>query len=269
MHRPINLGHPKPVQRKDPTISLDTIGARYALVDPQTIMIERHLHYKRPKINIDVFGRGWVYFTTQNNHGQLSFKLGNGRIVELPSGNIAGYIPAFSVIECHLKPGTITIEMFTRIKMPQFDVPPYPVIFCDTKPLPAIESWQHFLKHGIPDERISINRVSNNCALSARTFRYFIEHYRDLISLQDFAHKLNTSSAVLSRYFKKSYGISPLKLLNQMRIMNSLGDFFWEKKSITDASMNLGYSDVRIFYENFSKILKNRPSCFKSCKRYN
>ena len=52
---------------------------------------------------------------------------------------------------------------------------------------------------------------------------YIMSHYQEQITLQELADKLYLSNAYLSKYIKRNFGLSFLKLVNNIRMEHAVG----------------------------------------------
>lgn len=238
-----------------------SLGIHYTILSSEFILIQRDLTVAEKRRIYDVFGRGWVFISGQIIEGGVSALKSEGPPIEIPSQeSFSAYLPAFSVVEWLVEPGLVKIEMLTSTKKLDMKLPPYPVVYPQKRPGTIFDHYQDFVENGPPESIKNISRPCSSCSLSERVYAHIRAHYREPLSIGDLSKKLKTSPSVLSRYFKRCFGATPIALLNQMRVMNSLGDLLWDDKKVLDIAMDSGYSNVRVYNEQFSKIVGNPPS---------
>jgi len=97
-----------------------------------------------------------------------------------------------------------------------------------------------------------------------RQIRDYLEaHYHQDISLQSLSEELSLSAQYLSRFFKKSFGISFKAYLNNLRLEHALTQLISTKNSITDIALDNGFSNVTTFIPLFSKRYSMPPGRYR------
>ena len=104
---------------------------------------------------------------------------------------------------------------------------------------------------GISDERM--NEILN----------YIMSHYQEQITLQELADKLYLSNAYLSKYIKRNFGLSFLKLVNNIRMEHAVGELIYSDKSIIKIAMDNGFSNLAGFNKTFREIYHQTPAEYR------
>lgn len=104
---------------------------------------------------------------------------------------------------------------------------------------------------GISDERMS------------EILNYIMSHYQEQITLQELADKLYLSNAYLSKYIKRNFGLSFLKLVNNIRMEYAMGQLIYTDKSIIKIAMDNGFSNLAGFNRTFKEIYKQTPAEYR------
>lgn len=104
---------------------------------------------------------------------------------------------------------------------------------------------------GIRDERM-------NDILS-----YLMLNYRDQITLKELADRLFLSHTYLSKYIKNNFGMSFLKLLNNIRLDHALSDLLYTDKSILKVAMDNGFSNQAGLNHAFREAYHTTPAEYR------
>lgn len=104
---------------------------------------------------------------------------------------------------------------------------------------------------GISDERM--NEILN----------YIMVHYQEQITLQKLADKLYLSNAYLSKYIKNNFGLSFLKLVNNIRLEHAVGELMYSDKSIIKVAMDNGFPNLAGFNKAFREIYGKTPAEYR------
>ncbi len=94
----------------------------------------------------------------------------------------------------------------------------------------------------------------------AQINNYVRGNYRGELSLKDLADKLYLSEAYLSRFFKKTYGMSFLKYVTNIRLSHAYDELMYSDEPITKIAYNNGFSTVALFNKSFKQIYGQTPS---------
>lgn len=105
--------------------------------------------------------------------------------------------------------------------------------------------------NGISDERMS------------EILNYIMMHYREPITLTELSDKLYLSNAYLSKYIKRNFGFSFLKLLNNIRMEYAVGELLYSDKSIIKIAMDNGFSNLAGFNKTFREIYHKTPAEYR------
>lgn len=93
------------------------------------------------------------------------------------------------------------------------------------------------------------------------------EHLEDNISqrlpLAEAARIAGFESTYFSSYFRKKVGITYVRWMNALRIAHAIELLRISKAEIGAISKTVGYSDLRTFERNFSRLTGQTPSAFR------
>ncbi|MCR5194898.1 MAG: helix-turn-helix domain-containing protein [Pseudobutyrivibrio sp.] len=110
-------------------------------------------------------------------------------------------------------------------------------------------------RHDNTDDNITvrINQINN----------YVRGNYKEQLSLKDLADKLYLSEAYLSRFFKKTYGMSFLKYVTNIRVSHAYESLLYTNEPITKIAFDNGFSTVALFNKTFKQVYGQTPSEFR------
>ena len=140
----------------------------------------------------------------------------------------------------------------------------YRHVFC------FLESGGEFLKSG---EKIAeelghwidlLQAVPSEIESTIEELDGFIKlHYRENLNLSELADKYHFNHSYLTKTFKKQKGISPLKLINTLRINDAKGLLLNEELSVREISEMLGFSNQHYFSRMFKEMTGQTPKEYR------
>ncbi len=123
---------------------------------------------------------------------------------------------------------------------------------------------------------MEIKMLSDYCTLARENFTrhvsrlthkvmdYVMLHYKEKLSVQDIAEKMNLSPNYLSSLFKRETGSSLSSYINQMRINGSLPLLANTSLSIAQVAEKVGIDDYNYFSRIFRRQMQISPSAYRS-----
>lgn len=93
--------------------------------------------------------------------------------------------------------------------------------------------------------------------------QYLRANYRQNISLHDLAEKMYLSTAYLSKYIKKSCGVSYMELINSVRLDRSMEALIYTDASVMKIAMDCGFASVAAYNKVFREKYSATPSEFR------
>jgi YesN/AraC family two-component response regulator len=133
-----------------------------------------------------------------------------------------------------------------------------PIIFNSDKSFPVSTKHVEKLLSEIANPR-SVAVCSNPSALSARIKALIDAEYASSIEVGNIAKKLKTSSAFISRSFKKDFGKPPTFYRKGLKVTVGMYELMMGVPPIKAAEM-AGYKDLGRFYKQFKSYLTQTPS---------
>lgn len=106
------------------------------------------------------------------------------------------------------------------------------------------------------------NRIQNY-------LQYINAHYKEPLHLYEIAHYFNFSPEHFSRIFKKYMNVSFKSYLTKRRLIESEFLLINSDKTITQISLESGFSDLKTFYQAFKKEYSFTPNEYRNIKKRN
>lgn len=104
------------------------------------------------------------------------------------------------------------------------------------------------------------NRQAQGQPLAERAYQYMQTHCCRLIQVEDVASHFDVSREHLSRSLKKRYGISPLQLLNHLRIEEAKALLLTTRKTAAEISHVCGFHHPVTFNQVFRRLSGTTPN---------
>lgn len=92
---------------------------------------------------------------------------------------------------------------------------------------------------------------------------YIRANYNQAISLKYLADQLYLSQGYLSRFFKKTYGMSFVEYLTNIRLFHAVDELLYSGAPITRVAFDNGFASVAVFNKVFKKAYGETPSAFR------
>jgi YesN/AraC family two-component response regulator len=89
------------------------------------------------------------------------------------------------------------------------------------------------------------------------------QHYRENLNLSELADKYHFNHSYLTKTFKKQKGISPLRLINTLRIDDAKELLQNEELSVREISEMLGFSNQHYFSRMFKDMTGQTPKEYR------
>lgn len=97
---------------------------------------------------------------------------------------------------------------------------------------------------GIHDERLN------------EILSFIMTNYREQITLKELADRLFLSHTYLSKYIKQNFGMSFLKLVNNIRLEHAVSDLLYTDKTVLKIAMDNGFHNQAGFNHTFRGVIR-------------
>jgi AraC-like DNA-binding protein len=92
---------------------------------------------------------------------------------------------------------------------------------------------------------------------------YIHKHYSEAVSRQDIAQHINISEDYLTFCFRQEMGTTPIRYLQRYRVKQAKRLLKDSSKTITEISMDVGFSDSGYFSRIFHRETGMSPEQFR------
>lgn len=239
-------------------ISLDSLNGTYQFIDENRLVIKRDLSSLKSYVYQEVIGPSWLIGKVVE--GDIQIKCRTEKRKKTIDKDMFIYAPAFSLPEFHVGRGNFKVEiLISKIKCYK-NAPLFSCVFKSENGQDLIELSNSLINGEIINPLFSLEYNEDVSALALKTKDYIDKFYRESIKISEIARKYKTAQAVITRYFKKAYHITPIKYLNELRAKEAVSLIMRDKRSVLDTSMLLGFNNQRQLYDSFKKVFKSIPS---------
>lgn len=177
-------------------------------------------------------------------------------------------LPPFSVLRWQLWPTDVewvyrlfrSTELEAAIKKPiLFSGERLP--FSPLKLINASENQLVQILQDAKDEGESLEISPKEIVLKAK--ECIDKRFREQAPIQKLFETVHPSFSYLSRLFKETYGLSPVRYRSQLRLIQASVDLLFGSPSVEMAQWNVGIEDSSYFYQSFREHLKTTPAEFR------
>jgi AraC-like DNA-binding protein len=225
------------------------------------VFFGRHEKYRPNYKYVDVFGGFWSFLFAKIPQNSVSVTLGENTLAV--EGKVGILVPPHSIVQWTVQHPQLHWFAYSN-NAPYPDSYPKDITVYKLTEIPETVSptWitQLVLDHN------DTNTVKffgiNPYALKLKALLDI--EYKFNKPLHEYSTELGLSKEWLIKYFKKSYGITPVDYRNKKRIMETLFLLHVENEKIVDLSQSMGFNDLKHFNALFKKAISLPPSKFIS-----
>ena len=210
---------------------------------------------------LDVTGRFWVFAIVHVSSGTIEYVSSNNRITP-PAPFYGMYAPPYCVVEVILnRSHSYSKGLASARKLPE-DYPQEPVVFSvPSQRCPASISEMGELIRTAP-QIIKVGRDIDPSPLAIRIKEAIDWSYTLPLPLSKIAAELRISPAMMSRYFKKAYGMPPVHYRHHIRTMDGMMRLL-DGEAVTDVFQQVGFDDLSRFYRHFKRFMLAPPGKYR------
>jgi len=242
-------------------VTAESYTHEFHFLSKHEVFFDRQQNYRPNYKYVDVFGDFWCFLFAKIPQNSVSVTLGENTLAV--EGKVGILVPPHSIVQWtvqhpqlhwfaysnnapypHSFPNDITVYKLTEI--PEIVSPAWITQLVldhnDTTTLKFFGINPYALKlKALLDIEYKLNRPLN-----------------------EYSTELGLSKEWLIKYFKKSFGITPVDYRNKKRIMETLFLLHVENEKIVDLSQSMGFNDLKHFNALFKKAISLPPSKFIS-----
>lgn len=214
--------------------------------------LDQEIRIRGTETGTDATGPYWFLACLRVRRGRVRFLRG-AESVEAPGRVVGLFLPAYSLVQVKLIGShTHSRALISRRPLPVAG-PREPIAFKlrSTRFPDSVEQAAALLRqipHALP-----VGRAVRPSPLAERVKQIIDRTYAAAKPMAAIAKELQTSAATLSRYFKRDYGMPPVRYRHLLRVMDGTIRLL-EGGAIADVSQDVGFEDVSNFYRRFHAI---------------
>lgn len=238
------------------------MARRIVQVDPGLLRIEQRLRIPGVEIGTDVSGPACIYAVVQVRRGAVLYQHGGSR-VRAPR-RFALFLPPFGIVQASLERCDVTSVAVAFRPLTSDELPRHAVLLGEDGPAPSsrIDALER-IRSAASHTNIGRDRDPAPLAASAKTI--IDREYGALLEIGRIAARLHVSPAVLSRTFRHTYGMPPVRYRHHVRVMDALMQFA-EGAAPAQVFLDVGFDDLSRFYKIFRKVTCAPPGSYRLSK---
>lgn len=238
---------------------------RFWPLGPGLMRLDQHTRCAVSGTGLDVTGPCWIVATVSISRGALCYVRG-GALVAAPGRRFALLIPPFSIVECRLDRAAVRSAAVAGRTPWRDDLPRVATAFHpapDELPASPAAIALAFSRAG---RHVAVGRDVDPSPLSSRLKSMIDDGFAELAPLTALAGRLRTSPAVLSRYFKRDYGLPPATYRHAIRVMDALVRLV-DGEPVADVAGAVGFGALSQFYRHFGALACGPPGRYHQRSR--
>ena len=245
--------------------NLTTMGRRVVRVEPGLLRIEQRLRIPDAESGTDVAGPACIYAVVRVRRGAVVYRHGDAR-VRAPRC-FALFLPPFGIVEASLERCDVTSTAVAFRPLPSDELPRRAVLWLVDGPVPTsrLDALERIRTAGTPT---TIGRDVDPGPLAANAKAIIDRSYGTALAIGRVAARLHASPAILSRAFRHSYGMPPVRYRHHVRVMDALMQFA-EGAAPAQVFQDAGFDDLSRFYKIFRKVACAPPGSYRPAKSRN
>lgn len=253
----------RPAGRTAPDVEspwIHGMDRRIIQVEPNLLRIEQHLRIPGIEIGTDVAGPACIYAIVRVRRGSIAYLRGESRI-RAPR-RFALFLPPGAVVQAVLEGCDVTSLAVAFRPLGSDALPSTPVLLAQrvvTPPRSRADVLDRMLSSV---NATNIARDERPSPLVAKAKATIDGEYGAPLQIARLAARLRTSPAVLSRAFRRAYGMPPVRYRHQVRVMDALMRFA-EGAVPADVFQDVGFEDLSRFYKIFRTVACAPPGAYR------
>lgn len=248
----------KKLKNKNGYVMTSTYSNRFTYLDEHILYCEKNHTYQK-KVYHETHASDWFLAYANLPENRVSLRSAD-TLIKLVGPTII-FQPAFSLLEFHIEEGFLKWECVGS-HLPFEFLPTSPKLLRDGNfnlPQNKKELIELFKQLSLQP---NIFQERSPSAVAEKLKIYIDNNFREDLKIGLIANKLNYSREVMTRSFKKTYGISPIEYRHRLRISEALIKMRLGF-SITDALLSVGFMDPSQFIVQFKNLFNSLPHQYK------
>lgn len=229
---------------------------RCSELEKDLFLVEKKYEVKSAGHGMDITGPFWMLIRVKTLSGKTSWKSGSKFVASKKVVYL--YVPPYDWTSEYDEAGTrVEIEGLFSATPPEPHWPQTPCLIYSKKPTPkTFAEVSSFLRSHMPDVEVPLQPKPSGTAVRVKNL--LDQKFADDISMTAISRQLKTSSAVISRQFRASYGFPPMAYKRGLRVTVAMFHLLAGKPAAEAAAL-AGYGDLGRFYKQFKEYIRATP----------
>ena len=242
------------------------MSRRVVRVEHGHLRIEQRLRLRRRATGTDVSGPTCIYAIVHVTRGRVVYLHGATR-VSAPRC-FAVFLPPFGIVQAVLEHCDVTSVALAFRPQASDGLPQQPILLSTISERPPRSRNEALDRLHRAEAATNISRANAPTSMAVHGKAIIDRQYKTSLQIGRIATRLQTSPAVFSRAFRKSYGMPPVRYRHHLRIMDALVQFA-EGAVPADVFQDVGFDDLSRFYKIFRKVTCAAPGSYRPVRSRN
>jgi len=249
---------------KGPKVRTESYRSEYERRGKDLFVLHRYIERTDRSVDIDSYC-WWSLLCVEEVRGSVCLRRPESQIFF--EEGVAIFIPAFRVVEWQTDPGVYRFTAYHSVHPLPDDLPREPILFrCEVpRQLSSVDEVFEAVRNR--ESGVPVGRESNRSAPARRAKEILDQRFKEEMKIRDLAREVRSSNPVLTKAFREAYGLSPLQYRNKLRLFEAQRLMLMESRSVADAAIAAGFSDISKFNKDFKRLMKINPATFKWHRR--
>lgn len=224
--------------------------------------MNRNQTFEKDKSVIDAYGPLWIVGFCDAPKNKISI---HNKGENLPlCGKTGFFAPAFSIIQWSIAAGIYNWDAcVSHLSIPS-EISQKPFVFSWNGQLPKTFTDLIQLLKSSPN-KIFLEQQNKNSSVAEKVKNYIDQFYTENLHISEIAKNFHFSWAVMSREFKKVYGVSPIEYRHRLRLFHAV-KLLSVGTPAAEACFNSGFNSLTQFNTHFKHYFATSPSTYSSKK---
>lgn len=242
------------------------MNRRIVQVEQGVLRIDQRIRIPRREIGTDVSGPACIYAHVEVARGTVAYLHGGTRIPAPTCFEVL--LPPFAVVQASLERCEVTSTALAFRPPTSHTLPSQPILLPASASRPP-RSKDDVLRRLHPaGEAVDVGRAHDSPSVAREAKAILDAKYGTPLEIARIAERLHAPPAVLSRVFRRAYGMPPVRYRHQLRIMDALIRLA-DGALPADVFQDVGFDDLSRFYKIFRKVACAAPGSYRPTRSRN
>jgi len=244
----------------------DVVNRRIVQIEQGVLRIDQRICIPRREIGTDVSGPACIYAHVQVARGTVMYVHGGTRIPAPTCFDV--FLPPFALVQASLERCDVTSAAFAFRPLTSHTLPLQPILLSASAGRPPRSADDVLRRLHAAEEAVDVGRSLDPAPLARAAKAILDAEYGTPLEIARIAERLHASPAVLSRVFRRAYGMPPVRYRHQVRIMDALVRLA-DGALPADVFQDVGFDDLSRFYKIFRKVACAAPGSYRPARSRN